>query len=99
MCVDGMQARHKYGYWVPDMTVECFSGWHKSISFGESAHSLLQNPCLAYADHLMLYNLPGSMLTAQGLSVSWHVAVDLLLGSCLCSKHLVCMLSHLYTCM
>ena len=35
----GMQARWWLGYWVPDMSVQCFKGWHLKLSAGGCAHS------------------------------------------------------------
>lgn len=29
-----VQARAEWGYWVPDMTVQCFQEWHLPLSFG-----------------------------------------------------------------
>jgi len=33
-----MQARSSLGYWVPDMSVKCFAGWHLKLSAGGYAH-------------------------------------------------------------
>lgn len=30
----GMQANWKWGYWVPDMSVKCFDGWHLGFALG-----------------------------------------------------------------
>ncbi len=27
-----MQANWRQGYWVPDMTMECFGDWHRKLS-------------------------------------------------------------------
>ena len=29
-----LQAAKKYGYWVPDMSVECLTGWHLRLALG-----------------------------------------------------------------
>ncbi|KAL0046985.1 hypothetical protein WJX82_003591 [Trebouxia sp. C0006] len=31
------QARARHGYWVPDMSVQCFAGWHLKLSAGLGA--------------------------------------------------------------
>ncbi len=27
-----VQANWHYGYWVPDMSVQCFTGWHRKLA-------------------------------------------------------------------
>ncbi len=51
--VDGMQARWPHGYWVPDMSVQCFAGWHLKLSAGGyTHHSNLSTACAnAYRQH------------------------------------------------
>ncbi len=41
--LDDMQARWQHGYWVPDMSVKCFAGWHLKLSAGEYAHDSVHN--------------------------------------------------------
>ncbi len=51
--IDDMQARSKHGFWVPDMSVKCFVGWHLKFSAGGYAHhSKLSTTCTnAYRKH------------------------------------------------
>ena len=51
--VDYMQARARHGYWVPDMSVQCFAGWHLKLSAGGyTHHSKLSTACTtAYRLH------------------------------------------------
>ncbi len=48
-----MQARSQHGFWVPDMSVKCFVGWHLKFSAGGYAHhSQLSTACTnAYRKH------------------------------------------------
>lgn len=36
-----MQATWEYGYWISDMDVERFQGWHKAVTLGPALPSLL----------------------------------------------------------
>ena len=36
-----LQATWKWGYWVPDMTVQCYGGWHLGFSVGLGVPLLL----------------------------------------------------------
>ena len=31
---DCVQATWAYGYWLPDMSIECFTGWHLKLVWG-----------------------------------------------------------------
>ncbi len=32
---NAMQATWAWGYWLPDMSIRCFVGWHLRLSLGE----------------------------------------------------------------